>query len=236
MSLFLDNQSGNPLGVFDGYTGETLTFLGGEVCTWRAEPFPAAGAADVNNDGYLTEGGLGKVVPAISKNWTAIGTAVPPYFLADDGTLGYGTLFGVVVGGNVGSTSFGPNSTVPAGNILGPHTAAGSGKITCWDKPGMYGVSLDAVDTTNLSPTSAGLTVGMALSFTGAGLLTPKAFGFGAAPTVARLAEFETNGSLVTTPLNLVSALNSPSGPVSSLTQNKFSQVKIWFGGAGGMN
>ena len=61
--------------------------------------------------------------------------------------LGYGTLFGAVVGGTVGQQVNGP--TTFTGAILGPHTSTGSGKTTCWDKPGLYAVSLDAVDTTS---------------------------------------------------------------------------------------
>jgi hypothetical protein len=235
MALILHQPGTQPLGQFDGYGTETLTFKGGEICTWRAElqsQAAGAGAADVPNDGYLNEGGLGFVDPAVSKDWAGMGTNAPPFFLADDGLKGYGTLFGTVVGGGVGTTAYGPNSTVASANLLGPHTATGSGKITLWDKQGLYGVTLDAVDTTNLTPTTTGLTVGMPLYYTSAGLLTTTTGKNTGGIVIGRLAEFETNGSLVTTPQNLVAALNSPSSSVSSLQQQKFFQVVFWFYGA----
>ena len=123
--------------------------------------------------------------------------------LADDGTSGYGTLFGVVVGGTVGQV-------VTGGAVLGPHTATGSGKVTCWDKPGVYGVSLDACDTTastGLAPTNGTLDTGAALYATSAGLLTPNSGARFENVVVGRFIDFETNGSLVNTPSRLASSL-----------------------------
>jgi hypothetical protein len=234
MALILLQAGVQPLGQFDGYTGETLNFKGGEVCTWGTMPWPVTSSADVN-DGYLNPTGLGKLVPGVTKSSTFLTATVKPLFLADEGTLHYGTLFGTVVGGSVGSVSFGPNSSIPSADLLGPNTATGSGKITLWDKPGLYAVTLDAVDTTNLVPTNGALTVGSALSYTSAGLLTPVANSVGGSATVvARLAEFSTNGSYVTTPNSLVAALNSPSGDVSSLQTLAFTQVVFWYAGAQG--
>lgn len=240
MALILHQAGREPLGQFDGYTGQLTNFLGGEVCTWRAELQSTAatsGAADVPNDGYLVETGLGSVDPAISYDWTGIlsdgGAVVPPFFLADDGLKNYGTLFGTVVGRAVGEVSYGPNSTVASADLLGPHTATGSGKITVFDKPGLYGVTLDALDTAHLTPTTANLKVGQALSFTGAGKITTVANAVAPAFIIGRLAEFATNGSVVTTPQNLVAALNSPSGSVSSLQQQKMFQMVFWYYGAG---
>lgn len=238
MALVLHNPASPPLGQFDGYTGETTTFKGGEICTWAAMPFPALGAQDVNNDGYVNEGGLGKAVPGVSKN--LLTASSKPLFLADDGTIGYGTLFGAVVGGSVGTQVNGPNTFT--GAVLGPHTATGSGKITLWDKPGLYGVTLDACDTNTdgLVPTNTVLRIGAALTYvpggTNGGKLTPTGSTAAAGNTtvVARLASFETNGSLVTTPQTLVAALNSPSGSVTSLTTTTFYQCVFWFGGASG--
>jgi hypothetical protein len=228
--LILHFSGREPLGNFDGYVGETLLFKGGEVCSWAGMVYPTAGAADVNNDGYVGYS-AGKQVPGISKAWgTNIPTVVPPCFLADDGTTGYGTLFGSVVGGAVGSV-------VTGGAVLGPHTATGSGKVTVWDKPGVYGVTLDAVDTTastGLVPGNTSLRVGAALGFTSAGLLTPITGGTPVSPgfIVGRLASFENTGSLVTTPSSLTMALNSPSGSVSSVVAQKMTQVVFYFNGA----
>jgi hypothetical protein len=252
MALKLLQPGCQPLGQFDGVDAETLTFKGGEVCSFASvatpgQPGVAAsgfdqGAYDVF-DGYVNAASLPSRA-AISKTFTGAtsgNTIFPavgarPLFLADDGISGYGTLFGTVVGGTVGQTSYGPNSVVSAANLLGPSTATGSGKITCWDKPGLYAISLDAVDTTvgttngGLVPTNTSLSVGKALGFTAAGLVTQ----FTASQNVSTAAmghfvEFNTNGSLVTTPNFLVAALNSPSGNVSSVGARQFAFATIYF-------
>ena len=131
-----------------------------------------------------------------------------PLFLVDEGTTGYGTLFGEVVGGTTGQV-------VTGGAVLGPHTATGSGKWTLWDKPGLYAVTLDAVDTTinsGLVPTNPALVGGDALYATAAGLLTPDVGSAFEAVVVGRFVEFAPNASLVTTPASLTQALNSPTG------------------------
>lgn len=232
MALVLHNVSGPNLGQFDGYVTETLNFKGGEICTLVQQPYPAADAAsDVNTDGYINAGGFGRVIPGVSR--TLLTTATRPLFLSDDGTTNYGTLFGSVVGGTAGRQ-------VTGGAQLGPHTAAGSGKITLWDKQGLYGVTLDACDTASdgLVPTNTALRVGSSLTYVpggaSGGQLTPvgSTAAGGNTVVVGRLASFETNGSLVTTPQSLVAALNSPSGDVSSLTQQTFYQAVFWFSGA----
>jgi hypothetical protein len=222
-----------PLGQFDGYFLDTLSFLGGEVCTLIAVAISAnPGPAD-SADGYLYGG---TTIPAVTKSQLTT-SITQPLFLADDGTAsyagtvstGYGTLFGTVVGGTVGQTQIG------SGTVLGPPTATGSGRITCWDKPGVYKVSLDACDptaATGLQPTNSTLTTGAALyaeSGTGVhpGFLTPNnlltsnvGYSSSKAQVVGRFIEFETNRALVTTPNRLVAALNSPSAnPQVSLTQ-----------------
>jgi len=258
MSLKLLQPGTEPLGQFDGHDSETLLFKGGEVCAFASVPTESQpgvtqpgfdqAAYDVF-DGYVQNPAGTYLRPAVSRNWNAStsggvvypqGATTRPVFLSDDGILGYGTLFGAVVGGTVGQQVNGPLTYT--GAILGPSTATGSGKVTLWDKPGLYAVSLDAVDTTaatGLVPTNVanGLTVGSALSFTagafglGGGLLTPVTGGTPAAgaPTVANFIEFNTNGSLVTTPNYLVAALNSPSGNVSSLQTRTFQFATIAF-------
>ena len=232
MSLRPLNTNDRPLGQFDGLDTEYLSLKGGEVITFSSVLNTSAtdeAAKDVF-DGYVDPSGSQKR-PVVTK--TLVGTS-RPLMLADEGINGYGTLFGVVVGGIAGQTAFGPNSTVPASAKLGPHTAAGSGKVTCWGQPGLYAVSLDAVDTaasTGLQPTNTTLDVGSAISFTSAGLLTPNVGGskVSGAPVVATLISFDTNQSLVTTPNSLVSALNSPSGSVSSSGLGSFQFVTFWF-------
>jgi len=233
MALKLLQPGINPIGQFDGVDSEVLTFKGGEVCALKYVPTPtqpgitSAGfdeAAYDDFDGYMSLSHV-QSRPAVTKTFTSTYTG-RPLFLADDGIFGYGTLFGAVVGGTVGQQVNGPNSYT--GAVLGPSTATGSGKVTCWDKPGLYAVTLDAVDTTaatGLQPTNPSLVGGDAVGFNTSGLLSPTVSGTslvtndGTIKTVVgHLVEFTTNGSLVTTPNYLVAALNSPSGNVSSFS------------------
>lgn len=225
MALVLQNNNGMPYGQFDGKDADMATgFKGGEVCTLGAvvnTPATDLAAQDVFQDGYV--GTSTKNRPAVTFQ---LASGSRPLFLSDDGIANYGTLFGTVVGGTAGQ--------VTTGAVLGPNSSTGSGKVTLWNNPGLYGVTLDAVDTAadGLIPTSStALTVGTTLTYTATGKLTPTAASgaVGSAPVVARLVEFATNGSLVTTPQNLVAALNSPSGGVSSLQQMKFYMAVIFW-------
>lgn len=196
-----------PIGVFDGLDSEATTLYGGEIVTLRSIAATVAtdkAAADVYR-GFV----YGSKRVCVTRN---IGTTdgYRPLMLADDGLTGYGTLFGSVVGGTVGMVSTG-------GTSLGPHTTTGSGKVTCWDKPGLYAVSLDAAcdqAADGLVPTNATLNTGSQLTFvpsssTVGGQLTPVGSTAAAGNTVvvAHFVEFETSGSLVTTPNYLVSSL-----------------------------
>lgn len=212
MALKLVNQAGNALGQFDGKDDEVLDLKGGEVVTFAAVAVSSSdkAAKDVF-DGYTMDGATEKRVYVTS----TVSDASRPLMLADDGISGYGTLFGTVVGGTVGQTSFGVDSVVPPSAVLGPHTALGSGKVTCWHLPGVYAVSLDACDddsVNGLQPTNTGITTGQALTYTAAGLLTPvgSGNGVGAETVVGTLIDFETKASLVTTPNKLVTSLVDP--------------------------
>lgn len=244
MALKLLQPGIQPLGQFDGLDSDVLTLKGGEVVSFAAvttsgQPGVSGsgndqGAYDVF-DGYVNFGGTFKR-PAVTRKFdgsTTLTNASRPLMLSDDGISGYGTLFGAVVGGTVGQQVNNPSLSTYTGALLGPHTSTGSGKTTCWDKPGLYGVSLDAVDTASngLVPSNTALTVSAALSFTSLGLLTPSAAGnkLSGAPDVAYLVEFNTNQALVTTPNYLVAALNSPSGNVSSVQPRAFQFATIYF-------
>lgn len=249
MSLKILQPGCQPLGQFDGYDSDVLTLLGGEVVTFASVPSPGQPGVSSSGfdkaaydafDGYANPAGV-QHRPAVSRLYgvagggssSPIGASSRPLMLADEGITGYGTLFGSVVGGTVGQQVNGPNTFT--GAVLGPHTATGSGKVTCWEKPGLYAVSLDACDTnasTGLQPTNTTtVNVGTALTFTATGLLTPLGSGqaLGSAPTVGRFIEFATNGSLVTTPNYLVAALNSPSGNVSSVGPRQFAFAVFYF-------
>jgi hypothetical protein len=232
MSLKLLQPGTQPLGQFDGLDTEVLTLKGGEVVTLVSTAVPPGDKAAADSfDGYTNPSSVQKR-PVVTKTLDGYSR---PLMLADEGILGYGTLFGAVVGGTVGQQVNGPNSYT--GAVLGPHTATGSGKVTCWDKPGLYAVSLDACDTaasTGLQPTNTTIDTGKPLYYTTAGLLTPNVSlaptGLsGAVTVVGRFVDFETNGSLVTTPNRLVAALNSPSGLVSSVGPRQFAFATFFF-------
>lgn len=192
MALVLLNNNGSPLGQFDGYDALLASMLGGEVATLVNYGIAGADkhASDVN-DGY-TVTGLNTVRPIVTTTLT--GSETGGFFLTDDGTTGYGTLFGTLVGAQVGQV-------VTGGTVFGPSTMSGSGKVTLWMNPGLYGVTLDALDATLAASTA--VSVGTALSYTAAGKLCLVAGKVGSAPTVARVVEFSTGDTLVTTPRSL---------------------------------
>jgi hypothetical protein len=247
MSLKLLQPGIQPLGQFDGLDVDVLTLKGGEVVSFASvvtsgQPGVLTAGQDQAAydvyDGYVNVSGTLKR-PAVTRLWngtylSATGTN-RPLFLSDEGITGYGTLFGAVVGGTVGQQCYGSLVTQfsgsTAGAVLGPQTATGSGKVTCWDKPGLYAVSLDNTDG-YLQPSNTGLTIGAKLGFTATGLLTQSASAddiSSGATVVGHLVEFNTTQSLVTTPSYLVAALNSPSGNVSSLGPRAFAYATIYW-------
>ena len=217
-------QSQYPFGQFDGLDAETTTLLGGEVVGFGYVSTTGTDmhAVDIN-DGYADT--AAPVRPVITRSLVV---GMRPLFLSDEGVKGYGTLFGEVVGGTVGQVSSG-------GAQLGPHTTAGSGKVTVWNNPGMYGVTLDEVVgtlLTGLVPGNNSLKPGSPLYATSQGKLTP-AIGLAfESVVVARFVEFQTTGSRVTTRLDMVTALNSPSSAISNPLGGSFYQVNIHFAGA----
>jgi len=195
MALKPLNPKHEPYGVFDALDADVTAFKGGEVVqfTYVSATGSDKGAKDVF-DGYVSNSAKNR--PVVTK--TLVADAYP-LFLADEGVSGYGTLFGVAVGGTAGQQV--------SGSALGVHTAYASGKVTLWDGPGLYAVTLDAVDTTastGLTKTNASLAGNDKLYATSAGLLTPTVGSAVDSTVVGRFIEFTTNGSLVTTPSDLV--------------------------------
>lgn len=255
MALILLQSGREPLGQFDGYDSQYLLLKGGEVVTFYNAAYPNSGtpagalAAGYDRgvydvfDGYVPEplgfgGGTvsGKGRPAVTNTIADISR---PLFLADEGTTNYGTLFGQIVGGLGGQI-------VNTGSQLGPQTATGSGKVTLWGAPGLYGVTIDATDpdtTWGVVPANVtNLLVGTPLGSTSAGLLTiahagsnnvlkSVAGGTAADGSCATFVEFQVSESLVTTPQYLVGALNSPSSSVSSAVPRTFKYATIWWSG-----
>jgi len=223
MALRLEQPGIQPLGQFDGYDDQIATILGGEVGAivgiLVSNPDLAASDAD-GSDGYIGAPPLQRRT-IITRNLVA-SNINRPLGLLDDGTstgfssTGYGTLLGVVVGGTAGRQSVG-------GVVLGPPTALGSGKITFWDKPGLYATTLDAVDrdpVDGLLPSNLSLTVGSPLFATDTGLLTPDAAeSFEVGLVLARFLEFMTDGSLVNTPVSLVAPVTGPGSRPQTFTR-----------------
>lgn len=216
MALIVLQSGPIPPGWFDSKDSDLSSFQGGEICTLTGVQYRGSGAGyDASTslfDGYV--GTTTKTRPAVTRrNLTANSR---PLFLADDGTVGYGTLFGTVIGSMGGQV----NGTVG----LGIHSAAASGKITVHNEPAVYGVTLDSVDTATLNPTNAALTVGAPLYYTVDGLLTTATT---LTTKVATFIEFASNGSLVNSSASMIQSLSS-AGP-GSIVANRFSMAMINF-------
>ncbi len=206
MALITKNPGYYPI-CFDGYDVTTANLLGGEIGRLISVPyvFPPTSSSDKAAfdvfDGY--SGTTTKVRPAVTASLPLTSGAYRPLFLLDEGTLHYGTAFGVVIGGSIGTIVQNP-TTGAGGTVIGPHTAYASGKVTCWDKPGLYAVTTDAV-ASSIVPTSSTPAPGDALYADVNGKLTLTAAdshdnGSGSPTIVGRFVEFSGNGSLVTTP------------------------------------
>ena len=179
MALLMVSEGLNPQGqydldVADGYT----SLLGGEVFVLVSNGADANGFQTLSARPARTTDGYG------------------PFFLGDDGTYGYGVLFG----NTVTRTATGFSSGSDTGTRLGPGTWVGSGKVTLWDKPGLYAVSLDALDSAVTESTWKSKVPGTALTVKsdGSGKLTtvgaPTGF-----PPVASVVTYKVDEALVTT-------------------------------------
>lgn len=216
MALKLLQPGTQPIGQYDGYDNEITLLKGGEVVTLVSVALSSTDKAAYDSfDGYVNDGVLPSEKRIVVTNTLLSGTKL--LMLADEGIAGYGTLLGSMVGETVGQNT--------GGTVLGPHTTAGSGKVTCWDKPGLYAVSLDACDTnasTGLQPTNPTLKTGDPLyAKLAGGKLSPDSSS-ATTTVVARFVSFETNGSLVNTPNKLSQALNSPTGSPAAAKTFKY--------------
>jgi hypothetical protein len=206
MALYLLQPGVQPLGQFDFLDADLASCEGGMIGTLdeasRAKSASNKGAADAF-DGYVADlvdvgtPDASRPILRLADTSTEVNKL---FYLLDDGTAGYGTLFGQLIGNPVGQTF--------TGSALGPHTASGSGKVTAWDKPGLYGVSLAALDA-DVVPTSSGNLYDTPLpgellyrGATTAKLTRSTASG----DKMAMFVEVSGNRSLVTTPAKLVGA------------------------------
>lgn len=206
MALYILQPGIQPLGDFDVLDTDQGNILGGEVMTLAElsiNPAVDAAAADVF-DGYIADdvdigdGTRTRVVARIADNNPE---ATNLFYLSDDGTAHYGTLFGEIIGAPCGLSTTGAQ--------LGPNTMSGSGKVTLWDKPGLYAVSTDvlAADVVPMIPGTNMFDTPLpgAVLYRGAatGLLTRAV---ASADLIACFVELAGSPSLVTTPGRLVGA------------------------------
>lgn len=212
MALYLLQPGVQPLGQYDFLDTDLSSVLGGEVGTLdEASRTNSASekAAQDQLDGYVADtvdtGTPGDSRPILRLADTATETR-KVFYLLDDGQANYGTLFGELIGTPVGLAT----TVASGGSLLGPHTASGSGKVTAWDKPGLYAVSTDAVDD-SLDPGAGNLND---TPFPGDLLYREPSTGRLSVSTAAAaegdklgtFVEVAGNGSLVTTPNRLVGA------------------------------
>ena len=159
MGLKLLQPSLRPLGQFDVKDDDLDAIQGGKYVELEDAGATEGYAADV--------GQVGPLSPAASatKAFEAMTFALEARTdgnmggLADDGTTGYGTLYGTVIGGTAGQgTGLGALSTKGVVTV-GPTSALASGKVTVWHAAGLYGVDSAglAQATTNSPDTSPAL-------------------------------------------------------------------------------
>lgn len=149
-----------PLGTYDCLDSVASYMVGGELGKFVALE---------TGDYYAADAGGMSITQDVK---ITLGSVTHPevYGLVDEGTSGYGTSFGTVIGGTVGQgTGFasGVASSSASGIVVvGPRTSFGSGKVTLWTMPGLYGVTSDAfsVAPTTVNQALYGVTAGGATS------------------------------------------------------------------------
>jgi len=221
MAIFLLQPGIQPLGQFDFLDTDLASVLGGEVGTFdvasRTNTSTEKAAAD-SLDGYISAeidtGSNTTYRPVVRLADHGVADGYKLMYLLDDGKANYGTLFGEVIGTPVGLLTTGTN--------IGPHTAQGSGKVTLWDKAGLYGVSLDAVHAGDTGVPNSELAAGADTPLPGdllyrhstnaklaRGMATGVTAGDRNGNKVAVFIEMSAAPSLVTTPGRLVGATDS---------------------------
>lgn len=178
MALHILQPSLRPIGQFDLAHGQTVT--GGEIGIFDEGAVNAdeVAAADVTSVGPLDYNGGSEIqirvklggptaVDATASDSTADSAELVTglRFLLDEGTAGYGTLFGSAIGGTAGQgVTYGLSQSGAVLANLGPATSYGSGKVTCWHAPGLYAVTGAAaanLGTAELNATLTATTAGI---------------------------------------------------------------------------
>jgi hypothetical protein len=169
MALKLLQPGLRPMGQFDLEDDDQNSVLGGEFGIFEA--------LQTSTDAYASDSAV--VGPqsqvTIGDAELSHGSGIAPIGgLIDEGTSGangYGTLFGSVIGGTVGQGT-GLGSRPSQGVVtVGPRTTFGSGKVTLFHQPGLYGVTEDAVSNADFTDGSGNWAVNTLLQ-TSSGKLT----------------------------------------------------------------
>ena len=191
MALYLLQSGIQPLGQFDLLDGTAL--VGGEVMTLDKVAIKGTDVSSFDaKDAYVATADNGIAYRVAAR--LATGSDAYMLCLADEGTAGYGVIFGSVIGASCGQTTTGTN--------LGPATYVGSGKVTLYDKPGLFAVSTNVLASGLL--TLSGTTImdtplpGASLFANGSGLFTTTG-----TTVVARFIEMTNSGGMVQTPARL---------------------------------
>jgi hypothetical protein len=157
MGLKLLQPSLRPLGQFDVKDDDLDAIQGGKYVELEDASATEGYAADVGQVGPLSPAaGPTKAFEALT---FALNSRTEGNMggLADDGTTGYGTLYGTVIGGTAGQgTGLGAQPTKGVVTV-GPTSALASGKVTVWHAPGLYGVDTAAMATANAVDTDTAL-------------------------------------------------------------------------------
>jgi len=143
MALYLLQQNIQPVGVYDVLDSDVGIIKGGEIGVLDvvASSRSTDHAAD---DAFNTFVADGISSGDTTKKRVVVRVADEPtedrklFYLIDEGIDDYGTLFG-----KTDTNVLRAN----AGVSIGPSTMSGSHKITLWDHPGRYGISLNNVHT-----------------------------------------------------------------------------------------
>lgn len=179
MALLMVQEGVQPAGQYD--YADSYSMKGGEV--W------VLASTGPNSDGYQ-----------VVKARVATGSdGYGPFYLGDDGLTGYGVLFG----NTVSRTATGFTAGADSGTRLGPGSYVGSGKVTLWDKPGLYAVTLDALGGQTKAAGLAAALPGAKLTVASGVLTLTGATQTG--PAVATVVAFKLDEALVTTGGSVVS-------------------------------
>lgn len=139
MALKLLNPGLRPLGTYDLVDAEAGSLTGGEYVELGTVGTDATDgyASDVGNVGPMGPGGAAGLLDPQLWHFSATHcTSESLGGLCDEGGSEYGTLFGSLIGQNAGRAT-----TESGAVVIGPTTDRGSGKVTVWHQPGLYGVN-----------------------------------------------------------------------------------------------